>query len=229
MGEETVDAGYGKNDWWPWWGQLLLALAAMVLAGILLIGLPLFIANLNFTEDRNQSNLDIWQTMITPLIGLTTMTISGIFVFMTFRIDRGARAEAIRTAQKVTEQYIERNIKKAVDEQLKAQFQEARIQTELKLNTSDQQIGARIDASDKQMDARTVAVDERIRERFEDADERIRERTAAADKRIEDRVTEAEERIRAQVNDAAGRVEALQENARRELNEFVARIERLIP
>ena len=38
--------------------------------------------------------------MIVVFVGLTTMTISGMFLFMTFRIDRGARAEAGKVARK---------------------------------------------------------------------------------------------------------------------------------
>ena len=44
--------------------------------------------------------MNIWAPMLAVLIGLTTVTISGIFLFMTFRIDRGTKRVARDVAAK---------------------------------------------------------------------------------------------------------------------------------
>ena len=100
---ERSDGQNGKSDGkddlqqtrWPWWGQFLLAVIALSIACVLLIWLPMEIGS----KTRNDTGNTL-TTFIAVLVGLTTMTISGMFLFMTFRIDRGARLEAQRVAEK---------------------------------------------------------------------------------------------------------------------------------
>ncbi len=98
--KQSKSASDGKEDSgtrWPWWGQLLLAVAAMATASGLLIGLPVLSAEIAGNGDVG--GLTVWGPMFAVLIGITAMTITGIFVFMSFRIDRGARLEARNEAQ----------------------------------------------------------------------------------------------------------------------------------
>lgn len=86
----------GENDplrqtRWPWWGQFLLAVIALSVACVLLIWLPV--------EIGSKTASTSFPPMIVVFVGLTTMTISGMFLFMTFRIDRGARLEARNAAK----------------------------------------------------------------------------------------------------------------------------------
>ena len=92
---------------------------ALALLGALLVGLPVLSAVMlggaAGTEPR-----EIWTPMIAVLVGLTTVTVSGIFLFMTFRIDRGTRRTAKRTAQKTAK----RTARKRVGKQIPALFAE---------------------------------------------------------------------------------------------------------
>lgn len=98
-----------KNDnptRWPWWGQFLLALAALGTACVLLIAIPTYIAPTHIVPKTDggevgTTNLLPLTTLIVVFIGLTTMTISAMFLFMTFRIDRGTKTTAQRVAGKV--------------------------------------------------------------------------------------------------------------------------------
>ena len=109
---------------WPWQAQFAALLFALVVAAFLIV-LPVLVVRVLDTEYAFSSETDLWAAMIAILLGLTTMTVSGIFVFMTFRIDRGARLEAQKTAQKeatkAMKQYGERvvdklgNLTKAVE------------------------------------------------------------------------------------------------------------------
>ena len=88
----------------PPWAQVGMLLIALLLAAGLIV-LP--VVGMAVLEDRyglQPTGESVWGAMIAILLGLTTMTVSGIFVFMTFRIDRGARTEARKIAEKVVEQ-----------------------------------------------------------------------------------------------------------------------------
>ena len=96
---------------WPWWGQFLLALAALGVASWLLIYMPTMSADrvVAATGKDKVDGLVVWGPMFAVLIGITAMTITGIFIFMTFRIDRGAR----EVARKVAREEAQREIKKS--------------------------------------------------------------------------------------------------------------------
>lgn len=116
----------GKDDirQWPWQAQFAALLFALVIAAFLIV-LPVLVVRVLDAQYTFASESDLWAGMIAILLGLTTMTVSGIFVFMTFRIDRGARLEARKTAEKATTKAMEKYGKELVDKlttELKNQF-----------------------------------------------------------------------------------------------------------
>lgn len=120
MTEKSDNKGEKSGDkdktHWPWWGQFLLAVIALSIACVLLIWLPIEIGSRmasgsNDTGSTEETAFTTFAPMIVVFVGLTTMTISGMFLFMTFRIDRGARLtareEAGREARKVAKEEAE--------------------------------------------------------------------------------------------------------------------------
>ena len=200
---------------WPWWAQFFLAVIAMALAALFLIGLPYYVMSAENWRNPGTATAPsgAWTAMIPVLIGFTTMTISGIFLFMTFRIDRGAKAEARDTAKKVAEDIIGEKVQSEMKKQLGARlidakqradihFAEVDRRMEARYAEVDRRMEARYDVSDKRMEARISSFDERLTVRFEDADERIKERFKDADERIKERFEDAAERFSEQVADA---------------------------
>lgn len=86
---------------WPWFAQLFLAVTALATAVVLLIWIPMHAAPALVEESPGGAS-PYFSTMMAVLVGLATMTISGIFLFMTFRIDRGTREVAQREAKKIS-------------------------------------------------------------------------------------------------------------------------------
>ena len=84
---------------WPKWTKPVFALSAMILLGGVWIGIPLLMAwKLGYNNAQAAVPMD-YDPMMAVLIAMTTVTITGIFVFMTFRIDRGTRLKAERVAK----------------------------------------------------------------------------------------------------------------------------------
>ena len=89
----------GFSDDWPKWAKPMFALAAAVLW----IGAPMVAAwNLAARAVQAGGVVD-YQPILVVLVGMTTATITGVFVFMTFRIDRGTQQEAERVAKETLE------------------------------------------------------------------------------------------------------------------------------
>ena len=175
---------------WPWGAQFSLAVVAMLLAALFLIGLPYFVMSAENWRNPGTAAAPsgAWTAMIPVLIGLTTMTISGIFVFMTFRIDRGARAEARDTAEKIVNDIIEAQIESGVKKRWENLLKEARCEAAIRVKDVDERMKARYEASEERMEMKISSMDERIAIRFADADARIKERVADAVARIKERV-----------------------------------------
>lgn len=92
MAGKDDDSGFFED--WPTWSKPTLALAAIILLGGTWIGIPLLNA-LKLIEPNLQTGEQVdYQPMMAVLIAMTTATIAGIFIFMTFRIDRGTRLKA---------------------------------------------------------------------------------------------------------------------------------------
>ena len=182
---------------WPWGAEFALALCAMVLAALFLIGLPYVVTiavdGANVPESPGAAKA--WNAIVPSLLGLTTMTISGIFLFMTLRIDRGAKAEARDAAEDKVKEIIESQVKTQLDKLL-----------EEKMEAAIKQIKDRATSSNSIIDVRFVAFDQRLKERFEDADTRIRERIADADERSSERVKAADKRLSDWIADAENRI-----------------------
>ena len=84
---------------WPKWSKPVFALSAMILLGGVWIGIPLLSA-WKLGHDNAQAAVPMnYEPMMAVLIAMTTVTITGVFVFMTFRIDRGTRLKAERVAK----------------------------------------------------------------------------------------------------------------------------------
>lgn len=93
---------------WPTWSKPVLALSAMILLGGIWIGVPLLSAwALVKDSAQTAASLD-YGPMMAVLTAMTTATIAGIFVFMTFRIDRGTRLKAERVAKKTTKEVVKK-------------------------------------------------------------------------------------------------------------------------
>ena len=88
----------GNGESWPVGYQFALALVGMIFVGFLWVGLPI-LSTLKFGQGVAVAELGLWAPMIATMLALTTMTISAIFLFMTFRIDRGTRLKAEETVK----------------------------------------------------------------------------------------------------------------------------------
>ena len=84
---------YGPGDW-PSYGQFLLVVVIALVATLLFI-FPPVLARLLGTSGPATENATLW---IAPYVSLTAVLLSAIFLFMTLRIDRGARSEARKEA-----------------------------------------------------------------------------------------------------------------------------------
>ena len=85
---------------WPWYGQLLL-FALVLLVATLVFTVPPVLVNLLGTSS---------DVGIAPYVSLTAVLISGVFLFTTCRIDRGARYEARDEARKVIGETVSREV-----------------------------------------------------------------------------------------------------------------------
>lgn len=99
----------GFFDDWPSWAKPTLALAAMILLGGAWIGVPLLAAWHLVDHGVGAGSVVNYQPMIVVLVAMTTATITGIFLFMTLRIDRGTRLKA----EKVAEEAMQDEVAKA--------------------------------------------------------------------------------------------------------------------
>ena len=91
---------------WPKWSKPVFALSAMILLGGVWIGIPLMSAwKLGIDSAHADVQWD-YEPMIAALVAMTTATIAGIFVFMTFRIDRGTRLKAERVAKEKADEIV---------------------------------------------------------------------------------------------------------------------------
>lgn len=83
----TTSAKIGFSDGWPNWAKPVFALAVAAIW----IGMPLVAAWSLSARTVQAGGVVDYQPVLVVLVGMTTATITGIFVFMTFRIDRGTR------------------------------------------------------------------------------------------------------------------------------------------
>lgn len=84
---------------WPRWAKPTMALAAMILLGGAWIGVPFLLTWRLLKQSTDFGVVVDYQPIATVLIAMTTATITGIFLFMTLRIDRGTRLKAENVAR----------------------------------------------------------------------------------------------------------------------------------
>ena len=105
---------------WPGWAKFWLAFATMIFIGCIWIGLPALSA-LESVKAQGSGTVD-YTPMISVYAAMTTATITGIFLFMTLRIDRGTRLKAESVAKdkmdKIVAEKIEEMIRGAVNSQI---------------------------------------------------------------------------------------------------------------
>ena len=113
---------------WPWGAQLFLTLAALLVLVGLIVFPPIYSATKMSVGSGSSDAVQVWTPMLSVLIALTTVTISGIFLFMTFRIDRGTRRIARRQAKKQSKKSAKKAKRqaKAYKKQAKAHMESAR-------------------------------------------------------------------------------------------------------
>ena len=85
MSDESSRNQEPKSPEWPWQAQLLLFVLVLAAATLIFIFPPALARLLDFEPVARGE-----ESWIAPYVALTAVLISGIFVFMTFRIDRGA-------------------------------------------------------------------------------------------------------------------------------------------
>ena len=166
------DDGRGFFEEWPAWAKFTLALAAMIFIGGIWVGLPV-ISALNSIKAQATNVVD-YTPMMSVFIAMTTVTITGIFLFMTLRIDRGTRLKAKREAKKTMDKVVAQEQEKIED--LTQQMQRALIQFEIKseqtLKRTANQLQARFEKETKPEAIRKI-IDSKITE------EKLREHVQA--------------------------------------------------
>lgn len=118
-----VDDGVFDN--WPTSAKLMLSLAAAAAW----IGVPLIVVWRLMDKTVAMGGVVSYEPMMAVLIAMTTATIAGTFVFMTFRIDRGTRLKAERVARDAAAEALEKivdTLKKDMDERAEKMVVEAR-------------------------------------------------------------------------------------------------------
>ena len=101
------------DDRLPWVARFVLFLLVLLLAAFM-IGLPVW----SVQRYGATTGIDLWGPVVAMLLGLTTMTISGIFVFMTFRIDRGTKLRAEWTAKEIAKKTVEEVVQKVMGQRI---------------------------------------------------------------------------------------------------------------
>ena len=97
----------GFFEEWPDWSKPAMALAAMVLLGGAWIGVPSVMA-WHLMQESIEKGVASYEPIVTVLVAMTTATIASIFLFMTFRIDRGTRLKAESVAKKAVKSEIKK-------------------------------------------------------------------------------------------------------------------------
>ena len=159
----------------PWVAWFILFLVGLALAASMIV-LPVW----SIRQYGATSGSDLWGPMLAILIGLTTMTISGIFVFMTFRIDRGTKLTAEWKAKEVAAKTVEEIVRKVVGRKLAGvranidqQFSDATSElAKMKTNLSNtrERIGRRFEKLEETIEEQFVEVKKQIEKSFFDAD-----------------------------------------------------------
>lgn len=135
---------HGFFEDWPRWSKPILALAAMILLGGAWIGVPLLSAWKLVENNAQATGFVDYRPMMTVLIAMTTATITGIFVFMTFRIDRGTRLKAERVAKDTADEVVKSKFDK-FDKTIKCKFDKFDKDAKCKVDKFDKDTRCKVD------------------------------------------------------------------------------------
>lgn len=94
-----------NSDSWPVGVQFIFAVLVLLVVSVLLIGLPILSASI-VSSESGIALIDVVTPMFAVLIALTSVLVTGTFVFMTFRIDRGTKLKAEQTALETARTYL---------------------------------------------------------------------------------------------------------------------------
>lgn len=153
----------GFFDDWPKWSKPIFALAAMILLGGTWIGLPLMSA-WRLVENSPQATDVNYQPMMAVLVAMTTATIAGIFLFMTFRIDRGTRLKAEKVAKDAAVKVVKGRLRK-FDRKSKRKFEKFEQASKCKLDKYDEDAERKVEELTE-----SDAIEEAVRSRIPEED-----------------------------------------------------------
>jgi len=159
---------------WPFWAQFTLALVALLFGLLLTVVLPLFGAIYVGRIGGDAVGPGIWAPLIATLLGLTTLTVSGIFVFMTFRIDRGTRLRATTVAEDTAREFLKNDkeiseLRSGVQKSAKVTTQFA-VQLRCELNKTKVKTEAHIESKLEEVNEHATDAEARIRSQIGDVE-----------------------------------------------------------
>ena len=181
---------------WPFSSQETFVGVVAVLIIVCWVGLPIWSAT-QFIRNGSTSTADTWTPLLSVFVALTTLTVSAIFLFMTFRIDRGAKFEARAEAKEAVEKIAEEATKEAAEESARKVTAKAR------------------EATAKAREA-TAKAREAITEVKKEVEEKARETITEIKKEVEQKAAEATEKIENKVK----KVDGDQNEALKRINEL---------
>ena len=201
---------------WPWQAQFAALLFVLAIAAFLIV-LPVLVVRVLDTEYAFSSETDLWAAMIAILLGLTTMTVSGVFVFMTFRIDRGARLEAQKTAKKEATKAMTdygKGVVNGLETKLELQFNESQRKINDLYSSVHDDVFKTVNEAKKQVSNAAADVKEKMFEAADNAKEKMFE---AAD--------DAKEKMFEAADDAKKDVSQLTNKVKDDVSQFAEKVE----
>ena len=208
---------------WPWPAQFLLVVIALATAVVLLIWIPMHVAP-SFVEGSSRGTAPDFSMMMAVFVGLTAMTVSGIFLFMTFRIDRGTKTTARRVAQKAgeakAEEVAKNELGKLVNERLTKMWGDYVIED---IRKKKQALNERIEGMNKGLDTQVSEL-----EKHECRADRIVSNLEKTGKdariRMEEIKEQAESELKRMGEDGRRALEAIGEQAGKAIKEASERV-----
>lgn len=96
--------------------QLAFAIVVVFVVAGLVLYPPIYTSRLLIEAGVDTAGaLDVWAPMLAVFVALTSVTISGTFIFMTFRIDRGTKQKAREVAENVAGKVADAAARKVAD------------------------------------------------------------------------------------------------------------------
>ena len=133
----------GFSDGWPAWAKPAFALAAAAMW----IGVPIVAAWSLADRTVHAGGVVDYQPILVVLVAMTTATVTGVFVFMTFRIDRGTRQKAERVAKVAADDALKEVVnesKRALNDTKDRAIEEVNRAVGQVVSESDQRVGEAI-------------------------------------------------------------------------------------